>query len=184
MKINRKELLGAINKVLPGIAVGNITVENADTIVFTNGHVYSYNSAISVDAKLPEGVDFKGVVKGQDFYNCINKLPGDEIELEVTESTWEITDDKIKISIKLLPDENLMERFESLTPTETGQILMVLISTSLSKSVQSVQTIHLMKEFISVVTRLFQQTNGLSTNTFQTIIIPNSILAIRPFRSL
>lgn len=118
MKINRKELLGAINKVLPGIAVGNITVENADTIVFTNGHVYSYNSAISVDAKLPEGVDFKGVVKGQDFYNCISKLPGDEIELKETKSTWEITDDKIKISIKLLPDDNLMERFESLTPTE------------------------------------------------------------------
>ena len=75
----------------------NITVENADTIVFTNGHVYSYNSAISVDAKLPEGVDFKGVVKGQDFYNCINKLPGDEIQIE--------TDDENNVFIKSMNSE-------------------------------------------------------------------------------
>ena len=45
-------------------------------------------------------------------------MPGDEIELEVTESSWEITDGKIKISIKLLPNDNLMERFEGLTPTD------------------------------------------------------------------
>ena len=96
MKINRKNLLNTINKVLPGIAVGNVAIDGADTIVFTNGHVYSYNAAISVDAKLPDDIDFKGVVKGQDFYNCISKLPGDEIELEVTESSWEITDGKIK----------------------------------------------------------------------------------------
>ncbi len=118
MKINRKNLLTTINKVLPGIAVGNVTVDGADTIIFTNGHVYSYNSAISVDAKLPDDIDFKGVVKGQDFYNCIAKLPGDEIELEVTDSSWEITDGKIKISIILLPNDNLMERFEGLTPTD------------------------------------------------------------------
>lgn len=118
MKINRKDLLSTINKVLPGIAVGNVSVEDADKIVFTNGHVYSYNTAISVDAKLPEGVDIKGVVKGIDFYNCLSKLPGDEIELDVSKESWKITDGKIKIAIKLLPEENLMERFETLTPTD------------------------------------------------------------------
>lgn len=118
MKINRKNLLSTINKVLPGIAVGNVVIEGADTIVFTKGHVYSYNSAISVDAKLPDGMDINGIVKGQDFYNCLSKLPGDEIEFNVSKESWEIEDGKIKINIKLLPEENMLERFASLTPTD------------------------------------------------------------------
>ncbi|MBR4396692.1 MAG: hypothetical protein IKS93_02435 [Methanobrevibacter sp.] len=118
MKVNRKNLLCAINKVLPGIAVGNVVIEGADTIVFSKGHIYSYNSAISVDVKLPDEMDIEGVVKGQDFYNCLSKLPGEEIEFKVTKSSWEITDGNIKISIKLLPEENLMERFAGLVPTD------------------------------------------------------------------
>lgn len=118
MKVNRKNLLGAINKVLPGIGVGNVMIESADTIVFSKGHIYSYNSAISVDVKLPDEMTIEGVVKGQEFYNCLSKLPGEEIEFKVTKTSWEITDGNIKISIKLLPEEGLMERFTSLAPTD------------------------------------------------------------------
>ena len=96
MKVNRKNLLSAINKVLPGIAVGNVEIDGADTIVFSKGHIYSYNSEISVDVKLPDGMDIEGVVKGQDFYNCLVKLPGEEIEFKVTKSSWEITDGNIR----------------------------------------------------------------------------------------
>lgn len=119
MKINRLSLIQDMNKVLPGIATGTITLENADTVIFNNGHIYSYNSAISVDVAEKESSGLKGVVKGIDFYNCLTKLPGEELELEEKEDTWNITDGTIKVKIKLLPEGKLFERFESLKPNNT-----------------------------------------------------------------
>jgi hypothetical protein len=57
-------------------------------------------------------------VKGQEFYNCLSKLPGAEIDIETSEAEWKIIDDKIKISIKLIDDDNILERFKSLTPAD------------------------------------------------------------------
>ena len=118
MKINRLNLIQDMNKVLPGIATGTMTLENADTVVFTGNHLYSYNSSISVDVVESQSSGLKGVVKGIDFYNCLNKLPGDEIEVEMEEDAWTIFDNSIKVKIKLLPEGKLFERFESLKPTE------------------------------------------------------------------
>jgi len=118
MKLNRSNLIQDMNKVLPGIATDSIVLENADTVVFNNGHIYSYNSAISVDVVETEPTGLKGVVKGIDFYNCLTKLPGDEIEVETTDEAWVIHDNTIKVKIKLLPEGKLFERFESLKPTE------------------------------------------------------------------
>lgn len=118
MKINRTSLLSSITKVLPGIATGNVSINGADTIVFYNGHIYSYNSEISVDVKLTDEINLEGIVKGQEFYNCLSKLPGAEIDIETSEAEWKIIDDKIKISIKLIDDDNILERFKSLTPAD------------------------------------------------------------------
>jgi len=118
MKINRLNLVQDMNKVLPGIATGTMTIENADTVVFNEGHLYSYNSSISVDVVESEPTGLKGVVKGIDFYNCLMKLPGDEIECEVTKDNWIFTDNSIKVKIKLLPEGKLFERFTSLKPTD------------------------------------------------------------------
>ena len=115
MKINKSELLKSLNKVLPGIEKGNVTIEGADTIVFHKGHVYSYNSAISVDVDCGD-LAIEGIVKGQEFYNCIAKLPSEEIDIEVTEKVLQIHDGKIKVGIKLLPENNLLEKLP--TPTE------------------------------------------------------------------
>ena len=117
MKVNRLNLIQDMNKALPGIATGTVVLENADTVVFNNGHIYSYNSAISVDVAEKEASGLKGVVKGIDFYNCLTKLPGDEIELEATDNAWKITDGTIKVKITVLPAGNLFERFESLKPS-------------------------------------------------------------------
>ena len=119
MKVNRLNLIQDMNKVLPGIATGTVVLENADTVIFNNGHIYSYNSAISVDVAESEPSGLKGVVKGIDFYNCLVKLPGDEIEVESTDDSWQITDGSISVKINLLPADKLYERFESLKPNET-----------------------------------------------------------------
>lgn len=118
MKVNRLNLIQDMNKVLPGIATGNVVLENADTVVFNNGHIYSYNSAISVDVAETNPSGLKGVVKGIDFYNCLVKLPGDEVEFETVDDHWKITDGTIKVKVNLLPEGKLFERFESLKPNE------------------------------------------------------------------
>lgn len=119
MKVNRLNLIQDMNKVLPGIATGTVVLENADTVVFNNGHIYSYNSAISVDVVETNPSGLKGVVKGVDFYNCLTKLPGDEIEFESENDYWKIHDGSINVKINLLPAGKLFERFESLKPNET-----------------------------------------------------------------
>ena len=118
MKINRLKLINDVSKALPGIATGTIVMDGADSLVFLNGHIYSYNSAISVNVEESEETGLKGIVNAQDFYNCIMKLPSDEIELEVTDSTWNIKDGKIKVSMKLLPENGILERFQKLVPGE------------------------------------------------------------------
>ena len=117
MKINRLNLIRDMNKVLPGIATGTVILENADTVVFNNGHLYSYNSSVSVDATVPYLSELKGMVKGMDFYNCLSKLPGDDIDMEIADSALVISAGKIKLRIKLLPEGNVFERFDSLAPS-------------------------------------------------------------------
>jgi hypothetical protein len=119
MKINRNSLISDLNKVMPGISTGTSVIDGADTVVFNNGHIYSYNAAISVDVTESAETGLKGVVKGVDFYNCLNKLISEEIEVETTEKEWIIKDGKIKVSMTLLPSGNIFERFKSLTPTES-----------------------------------------------------------------
>lgn len=116
MKINKLKLINDLNKVLPGISTGTVTLEGADTVVFSKGHIYSYNSAISVDVKESEETGLTGVVKGLDFYNCLTKLPSDEIEIEIANGAWNFIDGKIKVKINLLPEGNIFERFDSLAP--------------------------------------------------------------------
>lgn len=120
MKINKLKLINDVSKALPGISTGNIALEGADSLVFLDSHIYSYNSVISVNVKESEERKLKGVVNAQDFYNCITKLPGDEIDIECDDSTWKIVDGKIKVSMKLLPIESVINRFKSLVTSDEG----------------------------------------------------------------
>lgn len=117
MKIKKSELLKSLTKVLPGVETGNVSIDGADTIIFHDGHIYSYNSAISVDVAYAD-LKIEAVVKGQEFYNCIGKLPDEEIDIEVTDKALEITDEKIKVQIKLIKQDDVLERFKTLAPTD------------------------------------------------------------------
>ena len=119
MKIKRTCLIDDLNKVMPGIATGTSIIDGADTVVFDEGHIYSYNSSISVDVTESSETGLKGVVKGVDFYNSLNKLVSDEIDIDVTEKEWIIRDGKIKVSMTLLPPGDIFKRFKSLKPNES-----------------------------------------------------------------
>lgn len=118
MKLNRLKLINDVEKVLPGISSGNVVLEGADTAVFKKNHIYSYNSAISVDVANSQQMDLEGVVKGKDFYNCLVKFPDDEIDISADGERWVIQNDKIKVKINLLPFTQIHERFDSLVPED------------------------------------------------------------------
>lgn len=120
MKINKIKLIKDVEKVLPGISSGDVVLEGADTAVFKNNHIYSYNSAISVDVANSQQMDLQGVVKGKDFYNCLVKLPNDEIDISAEGEHWVIRSDKIKVKINLLPSAQIHERFDSLVPVDSA----------------------------------------------------------------
>lgn len=119
MKIKRTSLINDLNKVMPGIATGNSIIDGADTVVFNDGHIYSYNSSISVDVVETEKTGLKGVIKAVDFYKALSKLVSDEIEVEDNGKEWIIKDGKIKVKMTLLPSGTIFERFESLKPNDT-----------------------------------------------------------------
>ena len=112
MKLSRTKLINDLNKVLPGIASGATIMEGADTVIFNNGYIYSYNSAISVIAKESEERGLNGIVKAQDFYKCITGLPSDEIEVVAEEESWKISDSNISVTMNLLPKNEIYKRFQ------------------------------------------------------------------------
>ena len=118
MKIDRKKLVSELARALPGISVGTVKIEGADTFVFKGGHIYTYNSVISVDVKVDGIEELSGIVSAKEFYDCLTKLPSDEVEIEVTDKSWVLHDDKIKVTVNLLEVKNIFERFNSITPNE------------------------------------------------------------------
>lgn len=120
MEIKRSEFGALIEKCLPGIGTGNSIVEGADTLVFDNGNMLSYNSAIAVRVALPEAYRaLTGVVKALDFYNCVVKMPEEIFTLDIVDDVWRLTCKRIKANIKLIEAKNILKRFADVTPDET-----------------------------------------------------------------
>ena len=158
MVIDRLKLINDVAHALPGIAVGNIALEGADTLVFSEGHVYSYNSTVSVDVKLSEDVKLSGSVKAQDFYNCLTKLPGNTIDIEMSEQSWKISDGKIRVSMKLLPVGTMLDALKSLRTSDDGWIAVD------GKEFQSVLKVCFIRDNSAVSGVFFRGNKAFSTN--------------------
>lgn len=89
MKINRKELLGVLASLRPGLSSKDI-IEQSNSFMFCNGTVYCYNDLIAISH--PFDVGFEGSVN-QTFYEILNKLSEDEVDITINE-------EKSKVQIK------------------------------------------------------------------------------------
>lgn len=118
-------LVEDLAKCMPGISTGQVTLEGADSFVFKDGYVHTYNSAISVSEKLSQNLP-DGVVNAVDLYSALLKFPEDDCELETVETKtgqgWLIKCGKIKLTVNLLKSDNIMERFTNITPDEKNWI--------------------------------------------------------------
>lgn len=126
MIIQKKELLESLKMCMPGIESGNNTIQGADSFIFHNGKIFTYNDNISVtvpinqEGLLEEGIE--GAVKAEEFFKIVSKFPSDEIKFSVGENgTWLLKCGKAKAEMVLL-DFDFESRINTITPEKKGWI--------------------------------------------------------------
>ncbi len=104
MKVQRDNLLEVLKQCLPGIETGNSVIEGADTFLFRDNWVSTYNGNISISTPFPfESVS--GTVRASEFFQIVSKLPAGELAVAQREKMWLIRTGKIRVEITLMEQE-------------------------------------------------------------------------------
>ena len=122
MTINRKQLLESLKFAMPGIENGNVTLQGADTFIFSNGNIYTYNDSVSVCVPISQtGLieeNIEGAVKAEEFFKVISKFPSDEINFAVTQNdSWILKSGKAKVEMTLIKFD-YQTRIKEIEPKE------------------------------------------------------------------
>lgn len=106
MTIQKKQLLEALKCAMPGIETGTATLQGADSFVFHNGNIFSYNDSISVSVPLSQAglveENLEGAVKAEEFFKIVSKLPSEEISFVVNEGSCILKSGKAKAQMTLM----------------------------------------------------------------------------------
>lgn len=105
MDIKRTELEAALKKCLPGVDTGKMLIEGADTFIFQDNKIFSYNDAISVSTPFP--CELTGAVKAQELFKLVTKCKADLKVIEVksedeSEQSWKIKSGSATAQLTLL----------------------------------------------------------------------------------
>jgi DNA polymerase III sliding clamp (beta) subunit (PCNA family) len=99
MKINRQELLTALETVKPGLA-RNEDIEQTSNFAFMKGRLVTYNDEISINYPI-KGVDFDGAVPATELYQFISKCKTDELDIDHSGESITIISGKAKAVIAI-----------------------------------------------------------------------------------
>lgn len=126
MTISRKELLESLKRAMPAIETGTTTLQGADSFVFHDGKIFSYNDSIAVYVPLATtglvDEDIEGAVHADEFFKVISKFSADEINFSVTENnTWILKCGKAKVEMTLM-DFDFTTRLQGVTPDENAWV--------------------------------------------------------------
>lgn len=94
MKINKQEILKALEIVKPGLS-NKLIIEQTTSFAFLQNRVVTYNDEISISHPVKD-LDLTGAIKADEFYKLISKIKKDEIEIEVTEKEVILSSGKSK----------------------------------------------------------------------------------------
>lgn len=86
MKIDRKQLLKALDIVKPGLS-NKEAIEQSSTFAFIKGRVVTYNDEISVSHPLPELEDIEGVIDADKLFSILSRYSTDEVEMSLNEKS-------------------------------------------------------------------------------------------------
>lgn len=105
MKIDKKELLTALEKVKPGVTSDD-HIEQANTFVFKDGFVITYNDEISLCHPVTN-LDIEGSIVADEFYKLLKKLKDDYVTVTVTGTEIQLKSGKAKAGLILEKDIKL-----------------------------------------------------------------------------
>jgi DNA polymerase III sliding clamp (beta) subunit (PCNA family) len=100
MKINKTDLLAALETVKPGLASKETTIEQSTSFAFMNDRIVTYNDEISISHPV-EGLEITGAVNANELYNLLAKLKKEEIEIDVENSELHLKCGKAKAGLTL-----------------------------------------------------------------------------------
>ncbi len=98
MQINKQEFLESLKAIKPAIS-GNSILEHSDHFVFTPDYIRSYNDQIAIQKQIKTGLE--GAVKASEFYALIDKMQGEEIELNQEAGQFIIKAGKTKAVVNI-----------------------------------------------------------------------------------
>lgn len=119
MNIDRKNFISVLKQVMSGVEKGTSILEGADTFIFHEGFVHTYNDNISVSVPFPitnkAGENVSGALKAKDFYDLINRYPGDTIRLIPKPDIWILKSENATAELTLL-ESSIIERIQGIFP--------------------------------------------------------------------
>jgi len=97
MKINRSEFLQSLKSIKPAIDEKD-NLEQANSFIFNNGNIHTYNDEIGMQIESPVNID--AVVKAKELYSLLGKIKDDEISISMKDNEFIIKGKRIKAGIK------------------------------------------------------------------------------------
>lgn len=127
MKIDKGSLLRAVKKVMPGVGKSQL-LDGADTIIFSEIGLHSFNSSVSVTVPFDFPEPIQGSVKGSDLFKILSdrrlKVISDEFELKVTENGMKFNGASWSGSLSWMEDaEWLKDKIDTLSNVTCGKEL-------------------------------------------------------------
>ena len=104
MKINRQELIAALEAVRPGLASKEI-VEQSMSFVFRRGRVYTYNDVVAISH--PCAKELAGAVQSKELHTLLTRSTDDEVDIEISDNEMLIAGKRTKAGISLQTDITL-----------------------------------------------------------------------------
>lgn len=104
MELKRRELLGTLEKLMPGID-RKVVAENTGSFIFDGSRVYTYNDSIGVSVLFETGL--KCAVPANSFYRFLAKLPDETVSIEHVDDSLKVKGAKSKATLKVMNDVSL-----------------------------------------------------------------------------
>lgn len=105
MKVNKVDLLEALDIVKPGLAAKEI-IESSTSFAFLGDRVVTYNDEISISHPVT-GLELRGAVKAEQLYALLKKITKEEIEITITDTEAILSSGRLKAGLALHPEIRL-----------------------------------------------------------------------------
>lgn len=99
MKLNKKDLLEALEIVKPGLANTEL-IKQSTSYVFKKDRVITFNDSVGMSHPI-EGLDIEGAVRAEELFNFLKQLKMEEIQIKVTDNEILFKSGKAKAGIRL-----------------------------------------------------------------------------------